>query len=460
MTRTTLLSLSLALAANALPTTAGAQPQHVATYLGPAVTVNDMNLAGDCVGWTVNTVVRAYVAGPNRPFQLLPHPAGYQSAWAQGINDAGVIVGSASTGGFPGFGQAVAWFPDGLGGYTTQLLGQLPGHTQSVAYDVNDRGEIVGQSITPGFQGGPTVWFNSPSGVLNLSALGAPSGVKEINDEGVLTGTSGGLFDIDTLVATPLPPLPSGQSGYQGWAINDRGELAGTAFYGSQRAAARWTIAGGWQAVSGVFGQSANVTAFDINDHGLTVLEAPTPSAHFDGIGTFPLATLLVPSQLGNWSFGLAFGGACNDVGQIAAIGTNLVTGESGAVLLTPVGVRDLGGGLAGTAGTPILAATGTLAGGSPIAVTLSQGLPSGAAWLVVGTAYAGLPFEGGTLVPSPQWLLGPLPLDASGALSLATTWPAGVPLGFSVFLQAWVVDPAGPAGWYAASNGLALTQP
>jgi hypothetical protein len=43
---------------------------------------------------------------------------------------------------------------------------------------------------------------------------------------------------------------------------------------------------------------------------------------------------------------------------------------------------------------------------------------------------------------------------DATGHLTLAGLWPAGVPPGVRVFFQAWVHDPAGPAG-AAGSNGL-----
>lgn len=313
-------------------------PRHTAQFLGPAQIVNDMNAAGDVVGWVLAPGVQAYVAGPSTPHTILPLPPGYQSAWAQGINDVGVIVGSAATGGFPEFGQAVSWTPDGSGGYQVQLLGQLPGHTQSVAYDVNNRGDIVGSSLTPGFQGGPSVWFNAPGGLLNISLLGAPSSPKEVNDEGVVVGISGGLFDLDTLSATPLPPFTGSLSSFQGWAINAAGELAGTGFHGSQRGAERWSIASGWTTVGLLFGQSAQVQAFDINADGVTVCELPTPSAHYPGIGTFSLASLLVPAQQGGWSFFLSLGEAINDRGQIAAIGTEAATGSTGLVLLTPVG--------------------------------------------------------------------------------------------------------------------------
>ena len=53
-------------------------------------------------------------------------------------------------------------------------------------------------------------------------------------------------------------------------------------------------------------------------------------------------------------------------------------------------------------------------------------------------------PFKGGTLVPSVDIVLS-APLDGAGALLLSFTWPAGVPLGWILWLQVWIADPSGP---------------
>ena len=63
---------------------------------------------------------------------------------------------------------AAAWYPDGKGGYTIQLLDPLPGHIHCIGTAINNRGDIVGMSDPPGYQGGPTVWFNSPDGIMDL----------------------------------------------------------------------------------------------------------------------------------------------------------------------------------------------------------------------------------------------------------------------------------------------------
>jgi uncharacterized membrane protein len=114
--------------------------------------------------------------------QDLPLPPGYMSGSASDINDDGVIVGSVATGGFPEFGEAARWTPNGSGGYTVDLLGALPGHTQSIATALNNPGDIVGFSITPGFSAGPSVLFNSPGGIQNLTALGLSGLPADIND--------------------------------------------------------------------------------------------------------------------------------------------------------------------------------------------------------------------------------------------------------------------------------------
>ena len=56
--------------------------------------------------------------------------------------------------------------------------------------------------------------------------------------------------------------------------------------------------------------------------------------------------------------------------------------------------------------------------------------------------------------MPSVDILLGGLLTDGGGTLILPALWPAGLPSGSSLYLQAWITDPVGPAG-FAASNAL-----
>lgn len=118
----------------------------------------------------------------------------------------------------------------------------------------------------------------------------------------------------------------------------------------------------------------------------------------------------------------------------------------------------DLGCGLPGAFGEPLLAASGSLETGEPVTFTLSNALPFSTALLVFGTTKINVPLLGGTLVPGPA-AFGELPLDVTGSRVLTTLWPGGVPSGELVFLQAWTPDPTAPFGW-AASNAVQGTVP
>jgi len=112
----------LGLAVSWLPLLAHAQtpPSMTAQFLGEANHVSSMNEAGDVVGWAQSGNARAFIAGPDRPYELLPLPTGMASSVAEHINDAGVIVGAASPFYFPDYylqGKAVSWTPDGEGGW-------------------------------------------------------------------------------------------------------------------------------------------------------------------------------------------------------------------------------------------------------------------------------------------------------------------------------------------------------
>ncbi len=122
----------------------------------------------------------------------------------------------------------------------------------------------------------------------------------------------------------------------------------------------------------------------------------------------------------------------------------------------------DLGHGLAGALGEPALTGTGTLIGGDPVSLDLTGAAPAASAVLFVGFTELNFPFfYGGTLVPDPTApaLLLVLVTDGSGGVSLPGTWPDGLPSGFELYLQTWIVDASGPFG-FTASNGLRGTTP
>ncbi len=119
----------------------------------------------------------------------------------------------------------------------------------------------------------------------------------------------------------------------------------------------------------------------------------------------------------------------------------------------------DLGAGLGGTGGTPVLVGTGELQGADPITLRLSGALGDANATLVIGFSQLNAGFKGGTLVPSPDVLITGLTTTTSGDLDISATWPTAVPSCVEVVLQYWISDPGGPKN-FSASNGLSANTP
>lgn len=118
----------------------------------------------------------------------------------------------------------------------------------------------------------------------------------------------------------------------------------------------------------------------------------------------------------------------------------------------------NMGFGLAGTSGVPLLAGSGALTGASTNQFVVSSAARSAPAVMVLGAASVFLPFLGGTLVPSPDLAL-PIGTDATGRVTLPFQLGVALPPRSSLFAQCWILDSGGPAG-LAASNGLAIVSP
>ncbi|MFH0944763.1 MAG: M14 family zinc carboxypeptidase [Planctomycetota bacterium] len=155
----------------------------------------------------------------------------------------------------------------------------------------------------------------------------------------------------------------------------------------------------------------------------------------------------------GTYSFLFAADGYVTQTVGGVSVGSGAATRLD--VALVPAGYTDLGNGLAGTGGqVPVLAGGGPLAAGSSNQVNLSNALPGATTYLVVGVALAYSPMKGGILVPSPWVILPGLPVDGSGMLNIPFNAPAGASSGTRFYVQHWITDAGGPAG-FSASNGL-----
>jgi len=233
-------------------------------------------------------------------------------------------------------------------------------------------------------------------------------------------------------------------------------------------------------------------TQLQLPDVGLTV----TPSHSTTVGGSLTIKASLVnplPLPLTNVSVtfaaapGLAFGGLAQvtvPVGTVAAgapivvskvvkgtdegtlsvsvsVSSDQLAGAAGATTIT-VGKAwtDLGQGLAGVDGIPLLVGEGSLQAGSAGDLTVHDAAPLAPCSLFFGPSPGQVPFKGGVLVPFPVSLTISLMTDASGNLLLAwTAWPSGLPAGTTFILQAWTLDAVGPKG-LSASNALRGTAP
>ncbi len=121
----------------------------------------------------------------------------------------------------------------------------------------------------------------------------------------------------------------------------------------------------------------------------------------------------------------------------------------------------DLGNSLAGTNGAPLLVGEGTLLADDPVTLSLTSALDNTTAFFIAGLTQLDAPFKGGVLVPNLDLAGFPLALPTGplGEIIINSTWPAGIPSGFTTYYQYWVIDPAGPVG-FSASNAISGTTP
>lgn len=318
-------------------------PQYTPQFLG-TFTPLGINESGLVLGrTTVAGNSRALVIRAGEVEQLLPLPAGMISSAALDLNDLGVVVGAVGAFYDPEFsGQAARWTPDDLGGYTVDLLGTLPGQSISRATAVNNLGDIVGYSSDGPFR--YPVWFTAPDGPMNLSSTGIFDPV-DINDQRVLVDQSFAVnrLDLNTMVAQNLGvpgPNPFGTSylATRSAAINESGQVAGSAILASSTSClnepARYSDGIGWE----VFASCGQFNgASDINDLGDIAMSVYLVAhVRFEGQGTFVIQDVIV-NGVGQWFPYSVASGRLNNSRQILIAASNPATGQSGALLLTPV---------------------------------------------------------------------------------------------------------------------------
>lgn len=133
----------------------------------------------------------------------------------------------------------------------------------------------------------------------------------------------------------------------------------------------------------------------------------------------------------------------------------------SSAYGLTPkTPFTDLGKGLGGSKGAPVLGGTGTFAGNTSVTLTLSNAAANAPTIMVLGSARIDVALFGGTLIPNVDaGTIAPILTDGSGNANLTFTVPSNFPSGGVVYWQQFVLDAMSPQG-FAISNGVLTTAP
>jgi probable HAF family extracellular repeat protein len=174
----------------------------------------------------------------NGTIQELPTIPGDPDGWGYGINDQGQIVGftGACNALVPATSLHAVLWPNGPNGGVMDL-GNLGGSTWNIAFYINDRGQVVGQSgVTD-----PQVWhaflWTRAKGMKDLGTLPGDtwSWANNINNKGQAVGTSfpetgsrafiwqnGVMTDLNTLIPPDSPMYL-----LEAFGINDRGQIAG-----------------------------------------------------------------------------------------------------------------------------------------------------------------------------------------------------------------------------------------
>jgi probable HAF family extracellular repeat protein len=319
---------------------------------------------------------RAMLYTPGAGVQDLGTLGGTMSV-AYALNELGQVVGYSTT--ETGARHAFRWTP----GVGMQDLGTVDGGTASIARGINDRGEVVGQNVLPRTdarepQTHAFLWTPA-GGMQDLGALGGgltSSIAFDVNNAGQVVGRS---YSADQIVSPPTDPeffsrafLWSPGQGMQdlgalsgghavAYAINDAGQVVGKSWlstsspppYGPNLRAVLWEPGNGIHDLGGLWNGPYNGAAYGINEAGQVVGESDLGIAFLDG---FPLQAFLWTAADGMEALspttGLTTARDINNHQQVVG------DGRIAALHLTPGNdqpVAITGGPYTGTEGSPVV---------------------------------------------------------------------------------------------------------
>lgn len=299
-----------------------------------------INANGDVVGWSASSNgTRAFLYTNAGGIVALPSLPDRPRSLARDINDAGVIVGSASVDSSDP-GHAVLW-----SGGSVQDLGTLSGGFFSEAYGVNRLGQVVGWADT---NDGSSVahthgfLYSAATGMVDITPDNDTGYALDINDSGQVTGYRTALggyhaYRWQAGLFVDLGVLPGFAHSF-GNAINASGRIAGnsSSATGNSEHLFRSLDAGGLQDLGG---EGQHNSGLGINASGVVVGTKGNFQRALlftDAGGLQDLNTLIDPSL--GWV--LMSATDINDAGQIVGHAFNNFTGKTHAVRLQPANLQ------------------------------------------------------------------------------------------------------------------------
>jgi len=232
---------------------------------------------------------------------------------ANGINDAGMVVGSSGTAKT----DALLWSPNG----SYQVLGTLGGKF-AYALAINNLGQVVGYSTLPGDSIFHAFLWTQSGGMQDLGSLGnGYSEANAINDSSEVVGTScldpndsvchaflwtqaGGMEDLGTLGGTDSAARGINAAGH----VTGEAQLADTTQH-----AFLWTAQTGMQQL--VPGETVSSSAEAINDNDQVVGSFTNQQANQTDAFLWSLATGM--QDLGTLGSGYSIAYAINNSGAV-----------------------------------------------------------------------------------------------------------------------------------------------
>ena len=362
-------------------------------------------------------------------------PSGHDTSDCLGVSADGVTgVGYGGTQANPNLFEAARYTEQG----DWKNMGFLPGGNNSKATAASANGAvIVGWSNDAALSISRAFRWTAPGGMASLGNL--PSGT-EARARGV-NGDGSVVVGDDYVVDAQF------HSTQTAWRWTAAGGMVGLGQLPGRQASLALAVSPDGQYVVGTADDGGSYSAFLWDAaHGMRRLRDVLVAQGLSGLAGFQLDS--ATAIAGSGPYAIAGEGTQGWVARFDPAGGG---GEAWA---------DLGGGLGGTAGTPHLAGTGTLAAGSAVSITLTSARATAFSLLFVGSSVNPTPFKGGQLLPVPVLASLPFTTSAAGKVVLSVNpWPPGLPAGTQLAWQFAVQDPLAPLG-AALSNGLLGTTP